>query len=174
MQPCNRLQPSYNRATTRLQPGCNRLQPLQPGCNRVNTESQLCNRVTTGSQPSHNRVNTWGKGMIVPDPPARLNRRITDFLINTLFGLATRPVPGNKVGGSNIIDYTASNVIAAVDIIYATSASEILMLSIVILYFVQSSGIRLAIIGVFTLCSSGGYALLTTATPTEIFSFTAA
>ena len=113
--------------------------------------------------------------MLAPDPPrSRLNTRITDFLVNTLFGIAARPVPGKEIGGLKIIDYSANNVIAAVDIITATSASVTLMLSIVILYFVHSSGIRLAIIGVFTLCSSGGFALLTTATSTEIFSFTAA
>ena len=101
---------------------------------------------------------------VAPDPDelatrpqtARLKQRITEFLINRLFGLIGRRAPRLTVGDHNIIDFSSSSVMIAIDIIYATSASVTLMLSIVILYFVHSSGIRLVIIGVFTLCSSGG------------------
>ena len=86
--------------------------------------------------------------------------RILSVLVKLLLRLGRMLGPHATLEGGklfandvDVLNSTLPSVIAAIDIITATSASVTLMLSIVILYFVHSSGTRLAIIGVFTLCS---------------------
>jgi len=117
---------------------------------------------------------TWQDGKLSPGSDKKFSNRVTDFLITLLTSvLPSRVLGGNEMVGG-LVDYSSSTLLLLMQIVIAILSSVLLMISVVVLYFVHSSGVRLAIIGVFTVSFSLGLAFFTGANRNEIFTATAA
>jgi hypothetical protein len=88
-----------------------------------------------------------------------------------------KPVPSdaeNPASESNLFHYSDSHVLGAIDILGTVIASMTPLVSIIILYFVENLGYRLAILCACTLIFSISLTLVTKARRIEIFACTAA
>jgi hypothetical protein len=75
---------------------------------------------------------------------------------------------------NNLFHYSDSHLLRVIDTIATLMASMAPLVSILILYFVQNLGYRLAIVCVFTLAFSTSLSVITKARRIEIFACTAA
>jgi hypothetical protein len=82
--------------------------------------------------------------------------------------------PENQAAENNLFHYSDSHLIGAIDIAGTAIASMTPLVSIIILYFVQNLGYRLAILCACTFAFSVCLALVTKARRIEVFACTAA
>jgi hypothetical protein len=98
----------------------------------------------------------------------------TDFLISQFAPILGRRNLGGDRTVPGLVDYTANGLNVFMQVVTAVISSTLLMISVVVLYFVRPAGIRLGIIGAFTMVFSLGLALFARADRNEIFGAAAA
>ncbi|KAI0380112.1 hypothetical protein F5Y04DRAFT_282241 [Hypomontagnella monticulosa] len=113
------------------------------------------------------------KPRIPPDP---LSKWITNYvfpLYHRLFGVRFKVADSNEVG-DGLYTYEESLLSSVISIITIVAASVLPLLSIVVLYVVETEPIRLGILIIFSSCFALALALMTSARKVEIFAATAA
>jgi hypothetical protein len=98
----------------------------------------------------------------------------TDFLISRFASILGRRNLGGDETVIGLWDYSSKGLELFMQVVTAVISSTLLIISVVLLYFVHPAGIRLGIIGAFTIAFSLGLALFARADRNEIFAATAA
>jgi hypothetical protein len=98
----------------------------------------------------------------------------TDFLISRFAPILGRRNLGGDETVTGLVNYSANGLTLFMQVVTAVISSTLLIISVVVLYFVHPAGIRLGIIGAFTMVFSLGLALFAGADRNEIFAATAA
>ena len=122
-----------------------------------------------------------------PDRLSAFVRNNLGYYLRVSIGLALSPatsilanlsVPGRPKGSTPIVGpvyYYSDAVVAKIIVVISLLVAAFLLIAAVVaLYFIQSPGSRLGVVGVFTLIFAGSVGLLTNARGSEVFGATLA
>jgi len=109
-----------------------------------------------------------------PESDKKFAKIATDFLISRFASILGRRNLGGDETVTGLWNYSANGLTIFMQVVTAIISSTLLMISVVVLYFVRPAGIRLGIIGAFTMAFSLGLALFARADRNEIFGAAAA
>ncbi len=98
----------------------------------------------------------------------------SDFLISLFAPILDRVDLGSDGNVIDLVDYSARGLTLFMQVLTSVISSKLLMMSVVVLYFVHLAGIRLGILGMFTIVFSWRLALFAGTDRNEIFGATAA